>query len=95
MCGLTWTTQPLHGQGPNILFNKVCTFNRQGLEIFSWVSLHIQKEAPSRQLALLLSPYGSRDKSSSFSKKPKENHHSVSLDSKVIFLSMGEGRYHT
>ena len=82
---------------PNILNNEVCTSTREGLEIFSQVSLHIQKDSPCRELVLLLSPSGSRYTSSSFSKKPKENHHSVSLDSNKImrFLSMGDGRYHT
>lgn len=100
------------GTRPNTVINSVCT-HRGGPETFllthhtcacshiTHFTLHIQEEIASRQLVLVLSHYGSRYTCSSFPKKLKENHHSVSLVSKenvqfLIFLFlMREGRHHT
>lgn len=38
---------------PNILINKVRIHHGEGPEISHWIRLHIQKEVPLRQAALL------------------------------------------
>lgn len=44
----------LHVVRCNILINKVCIHHGKGPEISHWISLHIQKEGPFRQIHKLI-----------------------------------------